>query len=29
MRYWLVRLIYEDREQTERLIAALEKLADK
>jgi uncharacterized membrane protein len=29
MRYWLVRLIYEDREQTERLITAIEKLADK
>jgi hypothetical protein len=29
LRYWLVRLIYEDREQTERLIAAIEKLADK
>jgi hypothetical protein len=28
-RYWLVRLIYEDREQTERLIQAIEKLADK
>jgi len=24
-RYWLVRLIYEDREQTDRLIAALER----
>jgi hypothetical protein len=29
LRYWLIRLIYEDREQTERLIAAIEKLADK
>jgi hypothetical protein len=29
LRYWLVRLIYEDREQTERLIQAIEKLADK
>jgi hypothetical protein len=29
LRYWLSRLIYEDREQTERLIAAIEKLADK
>jgi multisubunit Na+/H+ antiporter MnhB subunit len=29
LRYWLVRLIYEDREQTERLIAAIEKLSDK
>jgi hypothetical protein len=29
LRYWLVRLIYEDREQTERLINAIEKLADK
>ena len=29
LRYWLVRLIYEDREQTERLVAAIEKLADK
>ena len=28
LRYWLIRLIYEDREQTERLIAAIEKLAD-
>ena len=24
-RYWLVRLIYEDREQTDRIIAALER----
>jgi hypothetical protein len=29
LRYWLIRLIYEDREQTERLITAIEKLADK
>jgi hypothetical protein len=29
LRYWLIRLIYEDREQTERLIAAIEKLGDK
>jgi hypothetical protein len=29
LRYWLVRLIYEDREQTERLIQAIEKLSDK
>lgn len=29
LRYWLIRLIYEDREQTERLINAIEKLADK
>ncbi|HEX4490061.1 MAG TPA: hypothetical protein VH914_02555 [Acidimicrobiia bacterium] len=29
LRYWLIRLIYEDREQTERLIQAIEKLADK
>jgi hypothetical protein len=29
LRYWLIRLIYEDREQTDRLIAAIEKLADK
>jgi hypothetical protein len=29
LRYWLIRLIYEDREQTERLIAAVEKLADR
>ena len=29
LRYWLIRLIYEEREQTERLIAAIEKLADK
>jgi hypothetical protein len=29
LRYWLIRLIYEDREQTERLVAAIEKLADK
>ena len=29
LRYWLIRLIYEDREQTERLIAAIEKLADR
>jgi hypothetical protein len=29
LRYWLIRLIYEDREQTERLIAAIEKLTDK
>ena len=29
LRYWLVRLIYEDREQTERLINAIERLADK
>jgi hypothetical protein len=29
LRYWLVRLVYEDREQTDRLIAAIEKLADK
>ena len=29
LRYWLIRLIYEDREQTERLIAAIEKLAEK
>jgi hypothetical protein len=29
LRYWLIRLIYEDREQTERLISAIEKLADK
>lgn len=29
LRYWLVRLIYEEREQTERLIQAIEKLADK
>jgi len=29
LRYWLIRLIYEDKEQTERLIAAIEKLADK
>ena len=29
LRYWLVRLIYEDREQTERLIQAIEKLAEK
>jgi hypothetical protein len=28
LRYWLIRLIYEDREQTERLITAIEKLAD-
>jgi len=28
LRYWLIRLIYEDREQTERLIQAIEKLAD-
>ena len=27
LRYWLIRLIYEEREQTERLIAAIEKLA--
>ena len=26
LRYWLIRLIYEEREQTERLIQALEKL---
>jgi hypothetical protein len=24
-RYWLVRLIYEDREQTDRIVAALER----
>jgi hypothetical protein len=29
LRYWLIRLIYEDREQTDRLIAAIEKLAEK
>ena len=29
LRYWLIRLIYEDREQTERLITAIEKLAEK
>jgi hypothetical protein len=29
LRYWLIRLIYEDREQTERLISAIEKLAEK
>jgi hypothetical protein len=29
LRYWLIRLIYEDKEQTERLIAAIEKLANK
>jgi hypothetical protein len=29
LRYWLIRLIYEEKEQTERLIAAIEKLADK
>ena len=29
LRYWLIRMIYEEREQTERLIAAIEKLADK
>jgi hypothetical protein len=29
LRYWLVRLIYEDREQTERLIQAIEKLSEK
>jgi hypothetical protein len=29
LRYWLIRLIYEEREQTERLIAAIEKLADR
>jgi hypothetical protein len=29
LRYWLIRLIYEDREQTERLIAAIEKLAER
>jgi predicted acyltransferase len=25
LRYWLVRLIYEDREQTDRIVAALER----
>jgi hypothetical protein len=25
VRYWLVRLIYEDREQTDRIVAALER----
>jgi hypothetical protein len=29
LRYWLIRLIYEDREQTERLIVAIEKLTEK
>jgi hypothetical protein len=29
LRYWLIRLIYEDREQTERLIAAIEKLGER
>ena len=29
LRYWLIRLIYEDREQTERLINAIERLADR
>lgn len=27
-RYWLVRLIYEDRESTDRLVAALERTRD-
>jgi hypothetical protein len=29
LRFWLVRIVHEQRTETDRLIAAMEKLADK